>query len=1110
MPNSEQTVNINFTQGLNTKTDPWQLPVGQFLSLENSVFQKGGLLSKRNGYGYLAGTPPVSAFLTTYKSNLLAVGETVSAYSPTTKSWVTKGSLQPAEVSVLPLIRNNLTQTQTDAAVANGLICTVLTQTYTTVAGVVTNYLYTVQNKETGQNIVRETAIPSLGTINGSSRVFVVGSQFVIVSPVSVTGTTFLQYVSIPLINPTYISAAQNTYPEAYVPISSNPGWDGAVANNTLVLAYNTTAGAQGIHITSLTAAKIAANGVSSVVHSFSNAAYIGAIVSVCVDTAVSPNIFYISFWNNATTNGYTCAVYLGFETITTQFTPQQVITTSSVVNVASAAQNGVCKVFSEVASNYSYDSTIPSHHIKGVGVSQAGVVGTPGVIIRSVGLASKAFIVDESIYFLSAFQSPFQPSFFLINGTLSSAATPIITAKLAYQNGAGYLSLGLPGVTVDETTGYVAYLFKQSVEALNTLNNSQQTTAGGIYSQLGINLASFTIGTTNVTAAEIGQNLHISGGYIGMFDGYYPVEHNFFLFPDSVKCTWLADSTVTPTGDTTNGSAVITSVSSTAAVWPGMTITGTNIPANSTVLYKTSNTITISAAATGSAVGTTFTIRGTIAAKPDGSTLTDAYYYQVTYEWTDMQGNAHTSAPSIPVAVTTSGVASTGSITISIPTIRLTSKVITPVKLVVYRWSVQTQVYNQVTSITAPLLNDTTADSVSFVDVLPDAQVIGNNIIYTTGGVAPNSSAPGSVIITSFDTRLWVVDAEDPNLLWISKTVVEAVPVEFSSLFTIFVAPNIGTVASSGPVTAIAPMDDKLIVFKKNAIFYITGTGPDNLGTTAPGCPLGSYSQPTFITSVVGCVNQQSIVLTQDGLMFQSDKGIWLLNRSLQTTYIGAPVEAFNESIVNSANVIPGTNYVLFTLDTGEMLMYDYYYQQWGTFKGTPTTSSCIYNGLHTVLNSYGQIVQETPGLYLDGSNPVLLNFTTSWLNLASLQGYERFYEFYILAKYLSPHKLSLKVAYDYNDSIYHETLISPNNFSGSTTSPFGIPVPFGAPDQIEQWRVHAKKQLCQSFQLSLSEVFDSSFGTKPGAGFTMSGLNCRVGLKKAQRPIAARTTVG
>lgn len=330
------------------------------------------------------------------------------------------------------------------------------------------------------------------------------------------------------------------------------------------------------------------------------------------------------------------------------------------------------------------------------------------------------------------------------------------------------------------------------------------------------------------------------------------------------------------------------------------------------------------------------------------------------------------------------------------------------------------------------------------------------------------------------------------------------------SSLFTVFIAPNEDASGSSGDITAAAPMDDKIIIFKNNSIFYINGTGPDNLGTTQQGCPLGSYSQPTFITSVAGCINQKSIVLTQDGLMFQSNKGIWLVNRQLQTTYIGAPVEAYNSSTVTSASVIPETNYVLFTLNTGEMLMYDYYYEQWGIFVGVPGTSSCVYNGLHTVLDKYGEILQETPGKYLDRSNPVVMQFTTSWINLASLQGYERIYEFYILAKYITPHTLNVQVAYNYNPSTYHRTPILPDNFSPSTPSSFGIPTPVGSPTQLEQWRVHTKQQLCQSFQLSIQEVFDPSMGTLAGAGLTVSGLNCKVGIKKSRRPIRAANTVG
>jgi hypothetical protein len=176
--------------------------------------------------------------------------------------------------------------------------------------------------------------------------------------------------------------------------------------------------------------------------------------------------------------------------------------------------------------------------------------------------------------------------------------------------------------------------------------------------------------------------------------------------------------------------------------------------------------------------------------------------------------------------------------------------------------------------------------------------------------------------------------------------------------------------------------------------------------------------SQPIFITATVGSVNQHSIVFTDAGLMFQSDKGIWLLGRNgISVEFIGAPVEPLTKTaLVNSAVSIPGTTQVKFTLDSGITLMYDYFFGQWAE-DTVDVISSTLYNNLHTVLDKYGNIYQETPGLYLDGNSPVLMQFTTSWFNLAGLQGYQRIYEFQMLASYVSPHKLYCTVAYNHQN---------------------------------------------------------------------------------------------
>lgn len=1034
-------IDISFAQGLDTKTDPKRVAIGNFVSLKNTVFNKGGLLQKRNGYGLLSSLPDTSyGYVTTLSGNLTAIGTSIAAYNSSNSTWVSKGSIQPVSVNTLPLIRNNLNQTTCDSAVAiNGLVCTA----YIESDGSNLVNKYVVANSVTGQNIIAPVAIPvTSGIVSGGMRVFVLGNYFIVMFTNTISAVAHLQYIAISINNPTVVTTNADIA-SAYVSAATLP-WDAYTVGNNLYIAYNTTTGGQAVKIAYLTKGL-----VLTTASAFSGS--IATMMSVTADVTIpgSPKI-YVSFYDSASSTGYTLAVDQNLGTL---LAPTQIISAGSFLNITSAAQNGMVQVFAEAANNYSWDSGIPTHFIDSVTVTLAGVVGTPYVSIRSVGLASKAFIVDGVIYYLSAYQSSFQPTYFLINGSISTSASPVITGKLAYGNGGGYLAKGLPGVSIQGTTAIVPYLYKDLIQAVNKDTNVPTgSQVLGIYSQTGINLGSFDISTKGLDTAEIGGDLMLSGGFLWMYDGYLPVEHNFFLWPDTDQTT----------------------------------------PADTATWHTTG---------------------GSMASHPQGGTTPDpnpgAYFYQFTYEWTDNVGNAYRSAPSIPIAVSTTGTASTGSVSLNIPTLRLTYKTANPVKIVVYRWSSGQQEYYQVTSITSPLLNDTTVDTITYTDTLADATILGNNLIYTTGGVVEDVNAPASNLLTLFDTRLWLVDAEDQNLLWFSKQVIEATPVEMSDLFTMYIPPTTAAQGSTGPITALSVMDDKLIIFKQNAIYYINGTGPDNTGAN------NQYSQPVFVTSTVGCANQQSIVFMPQGLMFQSDKGIWLLDRGLNTSYIGAPVEDFNNGTVESAQNIPATNQVRFILNTGITLMYDYYYGQWGTFTGVPALSSCIFQGLHTFINSYGAAYQETSGKYLDGSIPVLMSFTTGPLRLGELQNYQRAYFFYILGEYITPHKLMVSVSYDYNTSPSHSVLIQPTNYAatygtGLSNNPYGQGTPYGGNKTLEQWRVFLKEQRCQAFAITIQEIYDGTLGVPAGAGLTLSGLNVICGFKSKFRPMPSAQSIG
>jgi hypothetical protein len=1078
MPLEKQSLNINFGQGLDLKTDPFQVEPGKFLALNNTVFNKGGLLEKRNGFANLTSLDVDVSYATTFNGNLTAIGNTVQAYNAGTASWINEGEIQPLKLSTASLYRSSTFQSQSDTAISsNGLVCTVFTDNEPSNGTTTEVYKYVVSNLATGQNIVEPTEItPSSGTVLGPPKVFFLGKYFVIVFPNLISGTDYLKYFYINSINTTDVGS-DITITSQY-DANGNNAWGGVVANNILYLAWNGSDGGGAIRATRLDATLTL----------YSTEVFTGVVatvVSLCADTSGSTAVIWISVYDSASQDGYSIATNQNLDEI---LASTQTINNEATVNLATAATGNVLTLFYSISNFYTYAGTVETYYIKKNTLTLAGVLGTAETIIRSVDLASTAFVVDSAVFVLVAYTSDNQPTYFLIN------EDGVCVAKLAYSNGGGYVMVGaLPSVTVEDNFARVSYLVKNQIQAVN---KTQGASINGVYTQTGVNLATFEIGTSDISVSEIGSNLNLSGGYLQAYDGYNITEQGFHLWPDNVVLDDIAN--FTRTGDTSSGIPAITNLSSMTNITVGMTVTGSGIPANTTITAISGSTVTLSNNASATATGVTFTFAGNMTQQQ--------YYYIATYEWADNQGNIFRSAPSIPVTVT---LATTNfAVKVYVPTLRVTKKINTPVKIVLYRWSTAQQTYYQCTSINVPILNDTTVDYIEYIDVIPDTSIVGNNILYTTGGVVENIGAPATDVTTLFKNRLVLLDAENKNVIWYSKPVVQASPVEMSDAFTIYVGPVKSAQGSpgTGPITALSAMDDKLIIFKEDAIYYVTGDGPDITGAN------NNFSEPVFITSTVGCNNQQSIVFMPKGLMFQSSKGIWLLGRDLSTTYIGAPVEDFNNTSVLSSVNVPDTNQVRFTLDNDQMLMYDYFYDQWGSFVGAPAISSTIYDGYHTIVNEYGTVLQERSGFYLDGNNPVLISFTTSWFNVAGLQGFERAYFMHLLGVYKSPHKLSVGIAYDYFDSVTQLTTISPINYSEPYGGdPFwGSGSPYGGPGNVEQWRLFFERQKCQSFRVTVTEQYDPSYGEAAGAGLTLSGLNLTIGIKGNYPRVPAATQVG
>ena len=272
---NKQPVSINFTQGVDTKADPYQVEVGKFLTLVNSVFTTTGRMTKRNGFSNITTLPTASATnITTLNDNLIATGTNLQAYSADTNQWLNKGIIQPVQLSTQSIVRTSASQSSPDSTVAsNGLICTAYME-----SGL--GY-YQIADSTTGQKIVSHVLLPSSGI---NPRVFLLGSYFIVTFVIS--GTPTLQFIAIPTASPTNPRAAATI---SAIVASQNAPYDGYVAANILFLSWEETTNTIGV----------ASVNQSLVVSSVTTLTGSGASsISVTVDQI--NKMVWVSYWYSA------------------------------------------------------------------------------------------------------------------------------------------------------------------------------------------------------------------------------------------------------------------------------------------------------------------------------------------------------------------------------------------------------------------------------------------------------------------------------------------------------------------------------------------------------------------------------------------------------------------------------------------------------------------------------------------------------------------------------------------------------------------------------------------------------------------------------------------
>ena len=128
MPLQKQNINIPLAQGLNTKVDPKQQPVGTFKVLQNVKFTTMGEFKKRNGYSAIdltsvGGNAVTNSIgLSSFKNQLLTLTKSrVFSYAESGGVWNNEGPYSILGVESKIVRQDNTEQTELQCAYLNNL-----------------------------------------------------------------------------------------------------------------------------------------------------------------------------------------------------------------------------------------------------------------------------------------------------------------------------------------------------------------------------------------------------------------------------------------------------------------------------------------------------------------------------------------------------------------------------------------------------------------------------------------------------------------------------------------------------------------------------------------------------------------------------------------------------------------------------------------------------------------------------------------------------------------------------------------------------------------------------------------------------------------------------
>lgn len=490
----KQKISIPFANGINTKVDDKQLPIGYFKKLENVRLDTPFKLKKRTGYNSISfktttnGSIIDPVKLSKLNEELLLFSDTnFYAYIDSIEKWSDKGTVKTATIETQKVINNNKQQTNLDIISVDGLNMIV----YQDSDGI----HLTIKDNANDSYVLKSETISATGIkpkiVSRYNEVYIF-----FIDSTTLKYRKFAAYDFHNIESETTVTTSLN---------ATNQNYDVETISDRVVVGFNSSTASGTLAFISIlsddtltsiieVAGETPTNGIS-IDQDSSN-----RMICSYADATDAKIVIY----------NYTFAVKILAET-----SLETIANISNITAVETSSENYTVVYEISAASSR-------NHYIKKQTITLAGSLGTATVLKRSIGLASKIFSTSDNNYFLTIHDSTLQSTYYILD------VSGVIYGKLNQYTAGDVITTGsLPSVASISSN---EFLSTQQIKGRLVEDN------GTFFSLLGVNTATINLDTSNkYQDVEFKNTLHIAGGIMKMYDGSSVVEHGFLIYPEDL-----------------------------------------------------------------------------------------------------------------------------------------------------------------------------------------------------------------------------------------------------------------------------------------------------------------------------------------------------------------------------------------------------------------------------------------------------------------------------------------------------------------------------------------------------------------------------------------------